>query len=307
MIDFLEDLLSSLNATNLIDNQAFIKRIWDRSKQLEAAENDDESRKLTQYVKDICFNVLCRDQQWKDTNSWTYLHIITALFKTWLDSDNIIYIEEKLIKEMKKYNDIDLNSDLPDCCIRDIIKCYIYQSEYASHSEKWPECTEFFEKATHLVLSMSSSDKCNEVAYLSYLVLDTATSMSKSVSKSSVDVLTWVFDALAKILNCKGSVSLPKYLHIALLDLIIHVCEKDTHILRCEAMKSALATFDEIFSQSMKTDTRFYLSRIHIQLKAVSLLSESLHKALQAEYFKMVENVVIAVDELNMYITKDIL
>lgn len=75
----------------------------------------------------------------------------------------------------------------------------------------------------------------------------------------------------------------------------------------------------------MKTDTRFYLSRIHIQLKAVSLLSESLHKALQAgkwcvmaaidmrltywyvEYFKMVENVVIAVDELNMYITKDIL
>lgn len=51
MIVFLEDLLPSLNATNLVDNQAFIKRIWDRSKQLEAVENDDEGRKLTQYGK----------------------------------------------------------------------------------------------------------------------------------------------------------------------------------------------------------------------------------------------------------------
>lgn len=48
-IVFLEDLLPSLNATNLIDNQAFIKRIWDRSKQLDVVENDDEGRKLTQY------------------------------------------------------------------------------------------------------------------------------------------------------------------------------------------------------------------------------------------------------------------
>ncbi|KAG1088290.1 hypothetical protein G6F42_020324 [Rhizopus arrhizus] len=192
---FLEDLLPSLNATNLIDNQAFIKRIWDRSKQLDVVENDDEGRKLTQYgtmagqmklwnmtiemimlintthaqklsivatLKDICFNILCKNQQWKDNNSWTYLHVITALFRIWLDSDNIINIEDKLINEMKKYNAIDLNSDLPDHCIRDVIKCYIYQSEYASHSEKWSECTEFFEMATHLVLAMSSSEKCDE-------------------------------------------------------------------------------------------------------------------------------------------------
>ncbi|KAL9554661.1 hypothetical protein MBANPS3_002712 [Mucor bainieri] len=294
---FLEDLLPSLSAVNLIDNQAFIKRIWDRSKQLEAVENDEEGRKLTQYVKDICFNILCRNQQWKDNNSWTYLHIITALFKIWLDSDNIINIDQRLVKEMRKYNDLDLNSDLPDHCIRDAIKCY------ASHSQKWSECTEFFEKATHLVLTMSSSDKCNEVAYLSYLVLNTATSMSKSVSKSSVDVLAWIFDALDKILNCKGSVSLPAYLYTPLLDLIIHVCEKDTHILRYEAMKNSLAMFDEIFPQNMKTDTKFYLCKILIKLKAVTLLSESLNTALQAEYFKMVENVVITVDGLYMLIT----
>ncbi|KAL7333970.1 sporulation-specific protein 22, variant 3 [Mucor circinelloides] len=155
---FLEDLLPSLNATNLIDNQVFIKRIWDRSKQLDVVENDDEGRKLTQYalklwnmtiemimlintthtqklsivatLKDICFNILCKNQQWKDNNSWTYLHVITALFRIWLDSDNINNIEDKLINEMKKYNAIDLNSDLPDHCIRDVIKCYIYQSEY---------------------------------------------------------------------------------------------------------------------------------------------------------------------------------
>ncbi|CAO3628445.1 unnamed protein product [Mucor fragilis] len=327
---FLEDLLPSLNATNLVDNQAFIKRIWDRSKQLEAVENDDEGRKLTQYalklwnmtiemvllintkhtqklsivatLKGICFNVLCKNHQWKDNNSWTYLHIITALFKIWLDSGNTINIDQKLINEMKKYNDIDLNSDLPDYCLRDVIKCYIYQSEYAFHAEKWSTCTEFFEKATHLVLTMSSSDKCDEVAYLGYLLLDTATSMSKSASKSSVDVLVWLFDALDKVLNCKGSVKLPKYLYVPLLDLIIHVCQKDTHVLRTEALKSVLVTFDEIFSQDMKTDTRYYLSKMHIQLKAVSLISESLHRALQAEYFKLVENVVITVDDLNMLV-----
>jgi hypothetical protein len=42
-------LLPSLNATNLTDNGAFIKRIWDRSKQLDQVKNDDEGRKLTQY------------------------------------------------------------------------------------------------------------------------------------------------------------------------------------------------------------------------------------------------------------------
>ncbi|KAL7333968.1 sporulation-specific protein 22 [Mucor circinelloides] len=327
---FLEDLLPSLNATNLIDNQVFIKRIWDRSKQLDVVENDDEGRKLTQYalklwnmtiemimlintthtqklsivatLKDICFNILCKNQQWKDNNSWTYLHVITALFRIWLDSDNINNIEDKLINEMKKYNAIDLNSDLPDHCIRDVIKCYIYQSEYASHSGKWSECTEFFEKATHLVLAMSSSEKCDEIAYLCYLVLDTGASMSKSVSRSSVDVITWVFDALGKILNCKGSVSLPKYLYNPLLELTMFVCQKDTHILRSNVLKSVLTTFDHAFSQDMKTDVRYYLSKIHIQLKAVSLLSDSLHKTLQTEYFKMVENVVITADDLNMLV-----
>ncbi|KAF1797660.1 hypothetical protein FB192DRAFT_1178194 [Mucor lusitanicus] len=147
-----------------------------------------------------------------------------------------------------------------------------------------------------------ASDKYNEIAYLCYLVVATATSMSRVVSKSSVDVLIWVFDALDKILKCKGSVSLPKYLHVPLLDLIMHVCEKDTHVLRSDALKSILATFDRVLSESMKTDTRYYLCRILIQLKAVSLLSESLQKALQIEYFKMVENIVITMDGLNMLV-----
>ena len=81
-------------------------------------------------LKDICFNILCKNQQWKDNNSWAYLHIITALFKIWLDCDNLNNIVPHLINEMAKYNDIDLNSDFPDYCIKDIIKCYLYQSEY---------------------------------------------------------------------------------------------------------------------------------------------------------------------------------
>lgn len=112
-------------------------------------------------VKDICFNVLCKNQQWKDNNSWAYLHIITALFKIWLgmiyemtfslytrckevifnhfyatDCDNLTNIGPHLINEMIKYNDIDLNSNLPDYCIKDIIKCYLYQSEYVCTSSK---------------------------------------------------------------------------------------------------------------------------------------------------------------------------
>lgn len=54
-------MLPSLNATNLVDNEAFIKRIWDRSKQLDEVKNDDEGRKLTQYgmiymILLVCFS-----------------------------------------------------------------------------------------------------------------------------------------------------------------------------------------------------------------------------------------------------------
>lgn len=55
------------------------------------------------------------------------------------DCDNLNNIVPHLINEMAKYNDIDLNSDFPDYCIKDIIKCYLYQSEYvyASLTKIW--------------------------------------------------------------------------------------------------------------------------------------------------------------------------
>lgn len=52
------------------------------------------------------------------------------------DCDNLTNIGPHLINEMTKYNDIDLNSNLPDYCIKDIIKCYLYQSEYVCTSSK---------------------------------------------------------------------------------------------------------------------------------------------------------------------------
>lgn len=52
------------------------------------------------------------------------------------DCDNLTNIGPHLINEMTKYNNIDLNSNLPDYCIKDIIKCYLYQSEYVCTSSK---------------------------------------------------------------------------------------------------------------------------------------------------------------------------
>ncbi|KAI8645800.1 hypothetical protein BD408DRAFT_42855 [Parasitella parasitica] len=226
-------------------------------------------------LKDICFNILSKNQQWKDNNSWSYLHIITALFKI---------------------------CDLPYHCIKDIIKCYIYQSEYATRSDNWSECTILFGKAIHLVLFMSADQKSDEIAYLCYLIIDTGAGMSKSALKSSVKVITWVFEALEKVLQCKGSASLPKYLYNPLFDLIVNVCQKDTHILRPDVLKGVLETFEKAFHQEKKAGVQYYQAKIQLLLKAVSSVSDPLQTALQTEYFKMVENIVIIADELNILV-----
>ncbi|KAI7900431.1 uncharacterized protein BX663DRAFT_517550 [Cokeromyces recurvatus] len=332
LLVLLNELVSLLDISSILDSESFIKRVWDRSKELKLLQDDKKLTdcaiqlwnktiqikldlnnkqvlKILAILKSICFHILHKNTLWKTEYKWEYLQLTTSLFKLWLDCDHSHHSRTELsliMSEIKRFNQDYYQTEHIQCLasfqIKTLLRSYMYQSEYSSRYENWSESKSFFDKSSNMLSMLSSKDRQGETIYLYYITLDIGYALVKnnsSYNKRSSDILHWIICAFDKIFNSSNGgteTMLPDYLSQRFMKLIICICQKDNDILPDNRIYSSINTFDKVLNSENKTTTViYYLAKIQLFLKSLSSSSSNdiLKNKFEKEYFKMVENIKI--------------
>ncbi|OBZ85165.1 hypothetical protein A0J61_06784 [Choanephora cucurbitarum] len=263
----LNELLSFINHSSLIKNEALIELIWNRSKQFEGAHmpadcqskdylrihlpslftegtnlwnttidirlfikrRESQKMKVLAMLKDTCFRIFKVNEQWKKDEQWTYLQVTISTLKTWLECGDLEQLDSSLIDEMAKFTTQCSSEDSNLTNLKVILQSYIYQSEYKIRK--------------HLVLGIA------EYPY-------------------SFNTDRFPFTRVSFVNACQDH----------------HLLIKEIN----ESLKLA-DILDSVLSKEKKRSIKYFLAKISILLKSADVNDYA--SVVQREYFGLVENV----------------
>ncbi|KAI8368802.1 hypothetical protein EDC96DRAFT_504416 [Choanephora cucurbitarum] len=249
--------------------------------------------KVLAMLKDTCFRIFKVNEQWKKDEQWTYLQVTISTLKTWLECGDLEQLDSSLIDEMAKFTTQCSSEDSNLTNLKVILQSYIYQSEYASRTNKQLKAKIVIQKAIDLIISPTLCEKQGEINYLLYIILDIGVSFcnddeSKSYKKSE-NILSWALQSIHTVLIQTDSL-LPEYLSDVFLDFVVNACQGH-HLLIKEINESLklVDILDSVLSKEKKRSIKYFLAKISILLKSAD--ANDYASVVQREYFGLVENV----------------